>query len=143
MRESDRGEGWPEKKRIWGRDLTGKTFVRLLVLKKLGLNDGGRRLWLCLCDCGNETQVVTSHLVQGQVVSCGCIGRTRRIHDLAGQTFGKLIVCKPYEYRHGRIYWPCLCSCGNKKWVAADNLRRGLVISCGCMRGHSKKELLA
>ena len=37
------------------KDLTGQTFGRLKVLERAGSNKDGRALWLCKCDCGNET----------------------------------------------------------------------------------------
>ena len=36
-------------------DLTGKRFGRLTVVKKL-LSQNNRSVWLCKCDCGNETE---------------------------------------------------------------------------------------
>lgn len=64
--------------------LDGKRFGRLLVVK-----DSGRRskhmacYWDCLCDCGKTTQVSTRNLMNGHVMSCGCI---RRI-DYGGHRF--------------------------------------------------------
>lgn len=33
----------------------------------------------------------------------------------------------------GRLYYRCLCSCGEIKTIRADNVRSGLVLSCGCL----------
>jgi len=55
--------------------------------------------------------------------------------ELAGQRFGKLIVVKETgRNKHCKILWKCICSCGNKVIVSGDNLRRGLTMSCGCLR---------
>lgn len=54
--------------------------------------------------------------------------------ELVGQRFGRLLVFKEEgRSKHGRILWKCLCSCGNSIVTSADNLRRGLTKSCGCL----------
>lgn len=59
-------------------DLAGKRFDRLLVLREVsrvqkGNKDGYRYYWLCLCDCGKETEVLAEHLIAGNIRSCGCL----------------------------------------------------------------------
>lgn len=56
-----------------GIDLTGQKFGRLRVIQYAGKNKRGTRVWLCECDCGNTTSVVTGSLVNGDTQSCGCI----------------------------------------------------------------------
>lgn len=59
-------------------NLVGKRFGRLLVIKDTGRNDGKkppRRLWKCLCDCGNTVEVITSNLNRGTTRSCGCLAK--------------------------------------------------------------------
>ena len=54
-------------------DLTGKRFGRLTVLEKVenkGKTTNAR--WLCLCDCGNTTEVLGTTLRRGESTSCGC-----------------------------------------------------------------------
>ena len=51
-------------------DLTGQRFGRLMVVSKLD-ND----LWLCKCDCGNETIVRGYNLKKHITKSCGCLQR--------------------------------------------------------------------
>lgn len=53
--------------------------------------------------------------------------------DLTGQKFGRLTVLERVENKGKRTYWKCLCDCGNETIVWADNLRRGLQKSCGCL----------
>lgn len=50
------------------KDVTGKRFGKLVVLKELGY----RRV-LCRCDCGSIKEVNKSHLLSGDIVSCGCV----------------------------------------------------------------------
>lgn len=56
-------------------NLIGKRFGRLTVKRYLDKEEREYRLntWECHCDCGNLKEVSTSHLKNGNVVSCGCI----------------------------------------------------------------------
>lgn len=36
-----------------------------------------------------------------------------------------------------RTGWVCICDCGNKTTVDKQKLKRGVIKSCGCMRGNS------
>lgn len=58
-------------------DITGQKFGRLTALRRVGSN-GHSALWLCKCDCGNETVVTLSHLKGGQTRSCGCLLKETR-----------------------------------------------------------------
>jgi len=59
-------------------DLKGQRFERLLVLEAAGKDHRGNRLWRCLCDCGNITEVITWRLRSGNTRSCGCIKDEQR-----------------------------------------------------------------
>lgn len=54
-------------------DLTEKRFGKLVALSVHKYIDNTRIYWLCLCDCGKETIVTTSHLHCGKIRSCGCL----------------------------------------------------------------------
>jgi len=55
-------------------DLTGKKFDRLTVLEFAGVKNGNG-MYLCLCDCGNETIVQYGSLTSRATRSCGCLAR--------------------------------------------------------------------
>jgi hypothetical protein len=58
----------------------------------------------------------------------------RKIIDLSGQRFGRLIAVEPIEKRSGgNVVWRCLCYCGNEIFVNASNLKSGRTRSCGCL----------
>jgi len=61
------GKGYPKK-------LVGNIFGRLKVLE---LVPGKRRhtnvVWLCQCECGNLKEAVSTDLLQGHTMSCGCL----------------------------------------------------------------------
>lgn len=56
------------------KNLTGKKFNKLTVIKDHGRMRDGTVKWLCKCDCGNECHYQSRHLVRKKspVVSCGC-----------------------------------------------------------------------
>ncbi len=47
---------------------TDQRFGRLTAIVHVGGSD-----WLCLCDCGNETIVLSQNLKSGNSRSCGCL----------------------------------------------------------------------
>jgi hypothetical protein len=59
--------------------------------------------------------------------------RGRKVRDLTGQRFGKLVVLYPTEERrNGSVVWVCRCDCSKLKTSAATHLLRGMTKSCGC-----------
>lgn len=67
------------------KDLTGKRFGRLTVIKYLQENEREkkRKCWLCRCDCGNVKTYSADKIISGSTHSCGCemierIGRLNR-----------------------------------------------------------------
>lgn len=132
------------------RDLSGKRFGILSVINQHGYIQkkprGKRITWLCKCDCGKERIVVGEYLVGGHAKSCGCLNkwRGRKINDLSGKRFNKLLVLKQY----GRIgcvgkkviTYLCICDCGNEAIIRAPALRNGTTISCGCWLTSDKEK---
>lgn len=53
-------------------NLVGQKFGRLLV-KNFSHSRGGKRVWSCICDCGNQTEKITSELTGKKISSCGCL----------------------------------------------------------------------
>jgi very-short-patch-repair endonuclease len=122
-------------------DLTGKRFGMLTVLKYIGRKKGGY-IWRCLCDCGNTKDILSNSLKRKirPVKSCGCLLKSlREGENLIGKKFHRLKVIKKdnekYNYKRDRKRWICLCDCGNiKRHISSDQLKRGTVKSCGCLR---------
>ncbi|MFH5810361.1 hypothetical protein [Companilactobacillus sp. FL22-1] len=52
-------------------DLTGQKFGYLTALSKLPYDSRNNSRWLCKCDCGNTTKVISSALTRGVRTSCG------------------------------------------------------------------------
>lgn len=57
-------------------DLAGRQFGRLTVIEFAGTHTAPcgtkRKMWRCKCECGKESIVNTSNLLNGTTKSCGC-----------------------------------------------------------------------
>jgi hypothetical protein len=53
------------------KELTGRRFGRLLVLRFAGIRKSRTR-WFCRCDCGKDVVVRADNLLAGETRSCGC-----------------------------------------------------------------------
>jgi hypothetical protein len=66
-----------------GKDLTGRPFGRLSVVRSCG-SENGDQIWLLRCSCGSGKRVYskTSSLTDGHPESCGCLNREHldRVH---------------------------------------------------------------
>jgi hypothetical protein len=58
-----------------------------------------------------------------------------RFKDLTGQTFGKLKVLEFGGTIKKKTLWNCMCACGKKVKVKANNLQSGTSKTCGCQGG--------
>lgn len=75
------------------KDLTGKTFGRLTVVRRVGTDRNKKPLWLCKCSCGKEKLVISQSLINGVTKSCGCL---QREHNENGNT--------KHGHRNTRLY---------------------------------------
>lgn len=115
------------------QDITGKTFGDLEVIELATETRGrcGGMKWKVRCRRCGKTEYLTGSQIRDNL-SCGCRWRP----DMTGQRFGKLVV-ERYLGSGGveGAIWLCRCDCGGVKATAAWRLRRGMVKSCGCLRG--------
>jgi len=53
----------------------GNRYGKLIVLRRGNNNSNKKKVayWVCRCDCGNMTNVRSTHLRNGSTVSCGCV----------------------------------------------------------------------
>ena len=70
------------------RDLLGQRFGSLTVIAETSKRVSGQVVWLCKCDCGNESLVKMGHLIDGTTKSCGCKQRTACITH--GKTYTRI-----------------------------------------------------
>lgn len=141
-----------EEKRIdKNSELIGKKFGKLTVKSYEGRFNKDDSKYKhsyhnCICDCGNEITVRTSHLISGAIQSCGCIRKEKvsklSAKNLIGEKFGLLTVIKLVGSNDRQLHlWECECSCGERKIVDTNSLTSGKVKSCGCLK-HSYGEVL-
>lgn len=129
-------------------NLKGQKFGRLTVLDDEPRSIKGYRWWHCRCDCGTEKWVNGSRLKSGQTKSCGCISKEKltkvasQYEDLTGKKFGRLTVIRSAEKqeKNASHQWLCHCDCGKTITVAANQLKRGDVRSCGCLKKEVAQE---
>lgn len=57
------------------KDITNKRFTRLVALRIVGQDSGGRCKWECRCDCGKLIVARGYSLNEGNTRSCGCLQR--------------------------------------------------------------------
>jgi hypothetical protein len=60
--------------------------------------------------------------------------RMTKRKDLSGKKFGKFTVLTYDDTKTDRVYYRCLCDCGNERVVLAQNLKNGKSRSCGCLK---------
>lgn len=66
------------------KDLTGQRFGRLTVIERVGTTKARNAIWLCKCDCGNETKVNGGNLTSNSIKSCGCLRQEQlKTHGLS------------------------------------------------------------
>lgn len=58
--------------------MNGQRFERLVVTGFHSRDANYNKRWLCQCDCGNTTVVLTHKLRRGETKSCGCLGKELR-----------------------------------------------------------------
>lgn len=122
-------------------DLTGKIFGKLTVVEEYPQRTPqGSVQWKCQCECGNTTIVSGDNLRRNHTLSCGCLQKEsaqKRVIDLVGQRFGKLVVIEKADVVNRQYYWWCQCDCGKIIRVLGNSLKTGKTKTCGCE--HSKK----
>lgn len=75
-------------------DYTGEVFGRLTCVQKDGVDNQGRTMWLCKCQCGNEVRIMWHSFASGSTKSCGCLHKditaaSKRTHSLSVNENGR------------------------------------------------------
>ena len=73
------------------KDLIGRQFGLLKVIKFDGLNKTKKAMWLCECQCGNTVSVISASLSYGSSKSCGCSRQEKT-----------KIMAQKYLFKHGK-----------------------------------------
>lgn len=112
--------------------LNGKRFGRLLVVEKNGTYRHTDK-YRCVCDCGNETTVVSTRLRNGNTRSCGCLHGSK----IVGAKIGRWTVIsieKAVKVDRPNPKAFCRCDCGTEAMVQVGNLYGRTSGSCGCLQ---------
>lgn len=116
------------------KNIIGKKFNKLTVIREHGRDKSGRLIYLCRCDCGNETIVNRSNIMTGCTKSCGCLRRDRT-KDISGNKYNLLTVIEKHSVVDNVHYYKCDCDCGTKGVIVSrKSLVSGNTKSCGCLR---------
>lgn len=65
----------------------GERHGRLTAIQFLRISRSRSRVWLWLCDCGNEVEILAGSVRKGHTKSCGCL--RREVSSTKGKTHGK------------------------------------------------------
>lgn len=55
--------------------MIGRIFGKLTVLSEAGRSNDKQKVYLCECECGTKTKVISGNLKKGNSQSCGCVRR--------------------------------------------------------------------
>lgn len=134
-------------------DETGNRYGSLTVLYRAPSEKGKPAKWHCICDCGNEKDILGTMLRNGTTKSCGCLQRKRAAESniartggsILGQKFGRLLVLEEYllPQKNGKNqrFCKCKCDCGEIVEVSASHLKSGHSQSCGCYNKERTSEI--
>lgn len=107
-------------------NLVGNIYGRLTVLEYVGKTKGRSSIWKCICECGEEVNILGRSLKAGATKSCGCLNRdTRTKHGWS----------KTYEYEAWLNMKSRCYNLKNKSYK--DYGERGIIV---CNRWIDEKE---
>lgn len=110
-------------------DITGQRFGRLTAIRIAERrNKRNEILWLCKCDCGNETHASCNSLSMGNTKSCGCYKREQSSNalliDLTGMTIRQwTVIERSTNNKQGYPRWLCRHANGRLKVRNGNHLR--------------------
>lgn len=100
------------------KDLTGQKFGRLTVLYENTTDPRKEKfkytIWRCMCECGNECDVIGVNLTKGATKSCGCLQK-----EMASKRFTKDI--RRYDEHENIVEKLCPCC---KQWLTIDHFQK-------------------
>lgn len=112
-------------------DLEGKTFGKLKVMGTVLSKTLGHRVWECVCECGNITEVPSTSLTMGRVISCGCVRdknakSINRTHGESSTFLWKRWSSMRMRCRHNKKYYVDRGITVCKEWEDFDNFKKDM-----------------
>jgi hypothetical protein len=96
-------------------NLAGQKFGRLTAIEDIGKTTRGR-VWRCMCECGQETESVSTYLKNGHKKSCGCLhADSAKISGMKQRTHGYTTVDKKWTASEYGVWMSMKARCGNPK----------------------------
>lgn len=100
------------------RDYTGLRFGKLTVIGECDYKKWNKKVLKCLCDCGNEKDIMANYLVSGDTKSCGCY--TKKFNQTHGDSYTRLyIIWKSMKsrclYNKESLYYQTVPIC--QSWI--------------------------
>lgn len=151
---NNKGQCTCQKAGIAIEDKFGRLTVKARDFNKIS-ND--RHIyWLCECECGNITSVMSKNLKNGSIQSCGCYAKDllaqrnkENCLNITGEKYGlltaiELLAEDDLRIQHKNLqkrYWLCKCKCGNYHIAEQSDLRTGKVSSCGCLNSKGEYKI--
>lgn len=121
------------------KDLTGKTFGKLTVVKRNGTKNG-KSVWECRCECGTIKNVTASDLTTGNTQSCGCQRRANTVkastkHGCSHERLYRIYIAMKTRCRNNP-YYKAISVCEEwlesyqafKEWAMANGYADNLTI---------------
>jgi len=94
------------KKHKKNLDITGMRFGKLVAISKHHYDSKHNDYWLCKCDCGKETTARRTHLLNGNIKSCGCLLKEWKGSLKHGCWARNKRLFKIWQGMHKRCYHP-------------------------------------
>lgn len=120
-------------------NIIGKKFGKLTVIKEIDKDKNYHKKYLCICDCGNYTEVLDTSLIGKKTKSCGCIQKDIALKNI-GKKYNKLTIIDVVKEDKKTVKYKCQCECGNTIISLLQPLINGKTKSCGCYKKSTDKE---
>lgn len=108
------------------KDIKGQKFGMLTAEKH-----EGHSVWTFRCDCGGTKTVKKYNVTAGQTLSCGCL-LTNQTPVREGHVIGRLTAVHKVDVTYFSNMWCWACHCGKEFDAKINEVRAGVVASCGC-----------
>lgn len=132
--------------KIRGKDIVGKKFGRLLIVKDIYDNPPKVK---CVCDCGNKVVLRRNDVMTGHTRSCGCLQKEaiKRIKEKDDtdyiSDFGVKILKQHKRNNKNQMLWECECGyCGRHFYELPAKIKNNHVRSCGCLTSSSMESFI-
>lgn len=65
------------------------------------------------------------------------------LKDFIGKRYGNITIIEFSGWRDSQRFWKCQCDCGTQILVQGENMERGKIKSCGCMKDPNSKVFIS